>query len=178
MRTSRFLALLVAMLVFASACSSDADPETSEGDQSAESGDSENTGSEDGTDGGSEGSSAAAGDARFVYANPFPIFDLDPSSAFSSENVVLQNVYETLTTFNPPGSAELVSPSLAESWTSNDDATEWTFTLREGVTFHDGTPHSPFRGRHPGPYSSSSPKLPAAKIRLQASPGSVSSSSH
>ena len=29
---------------------------------------------------------------------------------------------------------------LAESWTSNNDATVWTFNLREGVTFHDGTP--------------------------------------
>ena len=30
-------------------------------------------------------------------------------------------------------------PSLATAWESNDDATEWTITLREGVMFHDGT---------------------------------------
>jgi peptide/nickel transport system substrate-binding protein len=29
---------------------------------------------------------------------------------------------------------------LATEWTHNEDATEWTFTLHEGVTWHDGTP--------------------------------------
>src|SRR5690606_19888585 len=29
-------------------------------------------------------------------------------------------------------------PRLAESWTYSDDLTEWTFSLREGVTFHNG----------------------------------------
>ena len=31
-------------------------------------------------------------------------------------------------------------PSLAESWEVSPDQTEWTFTLRQDVTFHDGTP--------------------------------------
>lgn len=31
-------------------------------------------------------------------------------------------------------------PVLAESWESNDALDEWTFTLREGITFHDGSP--------------------------------------
>ena len=35
--------------------------------------------------------------------------------------------------------AELTE-GLATSWEPNEDATQWTFTLREGVTFHDGTP--------------------------------------
>lgn len=30
-------------------------------------------------------------------------------------------------------------PALAQSWSSNDKGTEWTFKLRRGVTFHDGS---------------------------------------
>ena len=33
-----------------------------------------------------------------------------------------------------------VHPFLAESITPNEDFTEWTITVREGITFHDGTP--------------------------------------
>ncbi|HHE72792.1 MAG TPA: ABC transporter substrate-binding protein [Chloroflexi bacterium] len=38
--------------------------------------------------------------------------------------------------------AELQSfePGLAESWTVSDDGLVWTFKIREGLTFHDGTP--------------------------------------
>jgi peptide/nickel transport system substrate-binding protein len=65
--------------------------------------------------------------------------DIDPSSCDSDENVVTTQVYETLTFYNPPGSAETISPKLATSWESSDDAMLWTFHLREGVKFHDGT---------------------------------------
>ena len=79
---------------------------------------------------------------RFVYANPYSFSDLDPASAFSAEHILMQNVYETLTRLDDPeapASEQLVGV-LAESWESNDDATVWTFRLREGVTFHDGAP--------------------------------------
>ena len=95
--------------------------------------------SEDDPDAGSDDETVITA-GRFVYASAFPFVDLDPSSAFSAEHIVLQNVYETLTRFNPPGASELLSPGLAVDWEANDDATAWTFTLREGVVFHDGSP--------------------------------------
>ncbi len=38
-----------------------------------------------------------------------------------------------------PGLDGKPQPDLAVSWSANDSATEWTFKLREGVKFHDGT---------------------------------------
>jgi peptide/nickel transport system substrate-binding protein len=35
-----------------------------------------------------------------------------------------------------------VCPGLAESWASNSDFTQWTFKIRDGVFWHDGTPFS------------------------------------
>ena len=52
--------------------------------------------------------------------------------------VVTTQVEETLIDFKP-GTLEL-APLLAESWTPNADSTEWTFKLKTGVKFHDGTP--------------------------------------
>ena len=51
---------------------------------------------------------------------------------------VTTQVVENLVAF-APGSTELV-PGLATEWSANEDATVWTFELREGVTFQDGTP--------------------------------------
>jgi peptide/nickel transport system substrate-binding protein len=33
-----------------------------------------------------------------------------------------------------------LEPRLAESWTSNADGSEWTFKIRQGAAFHDGSP--------------------------------------
>ena len=49
---------------------------------------------------------------------------------------VVHTLYDTLT---EPDADGAIQPSLAESVTANDDSTVWTITLREGVTFHDGT---------------------------------------
>jgi peptide/nickel transport system substrate-binding protein len=46
-------------------------------------------------------------------------------------------IYEQLTQLKTNTS---VQPALAESWEANEDSTVWTFKIREGVTFHDGTP--------------------------------------
>lgn len=44
---------------------------------------------------------------------------------------------EALTTFDSTGA---LVPALATEWSSSADGLTWTFRLREGVTFHDGTP--------------------------------------
>ncbi|HLV11599.1 MAG TPA: ABC transporter substrate-binding protein [Trueperaceae bacterium] len=49
---------------------------------------------------------------------------------------VIRTMFEGLVGFQD---GELVN-ELAESWEANEDATVYTFHLREGVTFHDGTP--------------------------------------
>ena len=63
---------------------------------------------------------------------------LNPAEASGlSDASVVRTMFEGLVGFDE--NFELV-PELATSWTVNDDATVLDFTLREGVTFHDGTP--------------------------------------
>lgn len=150
---SRLLAILLMFALVASACGSSGD-----GDTAAETGTSDTASTETAESSSSDSDAGAAeetaadedaedpaettlaGSNPFVYAMPFSFFDLDPNSSFGTENIALQNVYETLTVYNPPGSADLLSPGLAESWESSDDSLQWTFNLRQDVTFHDGTP--------------------------------------
>lgn len=63
---------------------------------------------------------------------------LDPTSAAAGaiDSVLYSNVFEGLTRFMGDGS---VVPGLAESWDISEDGLTYTFTLRDGVTFHDGT---------------------------------------
>jgi len=50
---------------------------------------------------------------------------------------VAELLYSSLTRLASNMTAE---PDLAESWTNNPQLTEWTFKLRSGVVFHDGSP--------------------------------------
>lgn len=80
----------------------------------------------------------ATTDAIFYYATGAePYLTLDPSVENSNGVCILQNVYETLTRYNDQTGE--VEPYLATTWTHNDDGTVWEFTLREDVTFHDGS---------------------------------------
>lgn len=63
---------------------------------------------------------------------------MDPTSAAAGaiDSVLYSNVFEGLTRFMSDGS---VVAGLAESWTISEDGLTYTFSLRDGVTFHDGT---------------------------------------
>jgi peptide/nickel transport system substrate-binding protein len=65
------------------------------------------------------------------------VTDLDPAYSFSSEIIVMANMYETLLVYT--GGDPEVRPALATSYEVSSDGLTWTFKLREGVKFHDGT---------------------------------------
>ncbi|MBV1868547.1 MAG: ABC transporter substrate-binding protein [Marinosulfonomonas sp.] len=63
---------------------------------------------------------------------------LDPTSAAAGaiDSVVYSNIFEGLTRFMADGS---VVPGLAASWNISGDGLTYTFSLQDGVKFHDGT---------------------------------------
>ncbi|HAJ34656.1 MAG TPA: peptide ABC transporter substrate-binding protein, partial [Chloroflexi bacterium] len=88
--------------------------------------------------GGEAGSEAAAVNKVLrINLGTFPDV-LDPQkSSFVNEIANLKLVYEGLT--RQDGDLATV-PAAAESWTYNDDATQLTFTLRDGLVYSDGSP--------------------------------------
>ncbi|MGA8905472.1 MAG: ABC transporter substrate-binding protein [Candidatus Bathyarchaeia archaeon] len=65
------------------------------------------------------------------------VTDLDPAYSFSGEVIAMSNVYEGLLLYT--GGTPEVKPALATSYNVSADGLTWTFKLREGVKFHDGT---------------------------------------
>lgn len=110
------------------ACGSDDEEDTSTTDSSSESSSS-----------GSTAAPAAGGDLiagiQFGDANsgldPLNMLDLGTYS-------VLSQSFEYLVGLGPDGN--IAATSLATGWSPNDDGTSWTFNLREGVTWQDGSP--------------------------------------
>jgi peptide/nickel transport system substrate-binding protein len=68
-----------------------------------------------------------------AHTNLYP-----PSGGFYPNGGILNQITDKLT-FQDPKTLK-IEPWLAESWTSNEDLTQYTFKLRKGVTFSDGTP--------------------------------------
>ncbi len=86
--------------------------------------------------------SAQDGGRTLVVAIPQQTVQLDPAIAggngYGDIIPIHDNINEGLTRFKI-GTGE-VEPALAESWSASEDGLTYTFTLRQGVTFHDGTP--------------------------------------
>ncbi len=67
-------------------------------------------------------------------AEPIGLYCADETDGESLR--ACEQVMESLLAYEP--GTGLPVASLAESWEANDDLTEWTFTLRQGVKFHNG----------------------------------------
>jgi peptide/nickel transport system substrate-binding protein len=109
-------ALLLALAVAAAGCGGDEEGEPAQ------------TGDEE----------AAAG-GTLVFAGAADPLVLDGALVSDGESLrVIDQLFEGLVTLEP-GTTEVI-PALATEWESSEDGLEWTFNLREGVTFHDGEP--------------------------------------
>ncbi|SED06517.1 glutathione ABC transporter substrate-binding protein [Paenibacillus sp. GP183] len=82
------------------------------------------------------GSSGTAKPKDLTFAWGGDPTTMDPQNTTVFETAVVQ-IFENLVAFN--GNMEIV-PQLAKSWEHSSDNKNWTFTLREGVKFQDGTP--------------------------------------
>jgi ABC-type transport system substrate-binding protein len=74
-----------------------------------------------------------------VFARSGDSVGLDPARETDGESFYgSTQIFDNLVEF-VPGTTE-IQPALAERWDISDDGLEFTFYLREGVEFHDGTP--------------------------------------
>jgi peptide/nickel transport system substrate-binding protein len=97
------------------------------------------TGAEEVAEGQGEEEAAAEGGETFVFGTTADPAVLDGALVSDGESLrAIDQMFEGLVA-TAPGSTEIV-PSLATEWEASEDGTAWTFQLREGVTFHDGTP--------------------------------------
>ncbi len=72
------------------------------------------------------------------FAKPGKVRTKDPQKFYGLNEFVLhRNIFEPLVDLDQQGKIYGV---LAESWQPSADGKVWTFKLRQGVKFHDGTP--------------------------------------
>jgi peptide/nickel transport system substrate-binding protein len=75
----------------------------------------------------------------FVFGQSGDAVKLDPALIEDGLSArVTQQIFENLVTFDGPTTR--IKPALAETWETSPDGKTWTFHLRQGVSFHDGTP--------------------------------------
>lgn len=78
------------------------------------------------------------GGGTLIFGRGGDSVSLDPITVTDGESfAVTQNIFETLIRFGEQDTT--LQPGLAKEWKVSDDGLEYTFTLQEGVKFHDGT---------------------------------------
>ncbi len=81
---------------------------------------------------------AGGGPIRWSLTGVSDLVSLDPAKASDQQDfTVITFLYGGLVMLD--GQLQ-VAPSLATEWTVSDDSLTYTFTLRDGITFSDGTP--------------------------------------
>ncbi|MFI5496752.1 ABC transporter substrate-binding protein [Actinoplanes sp. NPDC051859] len=84
------------------------------------------------------GGEGKAGTGTFIFAGAGDPKNFDPIFNDDGESFrPIRQMYDTLIT-HKAGTAELTG-GLAESWSNDPTGKVWTFKLRQGVKFHDGT---------------------------------------
>jgi len=82
---------------------------------------------------------AAAAETTLVIAMQADPTGLDPEAVLNnSSGFVMSTIYDGLVKYKP-GTVD-IEPGLAEKWDISKDGLTYTFHLRKGVKFHDGTP--------------------------------------
>lgn len=87
--------------------------------------------------GGDVGDPVRGGSLAYAIEAESESYCLPEASLAISGITVVRAIYDPLTAPNADGK---IVPYLAESVVPDDDYTQWTITLRDGVVFHDGTP--------------------------------------
>ena len=82
---------------------------------------------------------AAAANGILKVATSAAVTTWDPVQSFSTEAFYMTSLYEPLIWKNEVGAATDYSPALATTWSHSKDGLTWTFNLRSGATFHDGS---------------------------------------
>ena len=78
-------------------------------------------------------------DNTLIFGRDGDSITLDPSQVLDGESAkVCDMIFDTLVQYREDTTD--IEPALAVAWDSSADGLTWTFQLRQGVQFHDGTP--------------------------------------
>jgi len=88
--------------------------------------------------GGEPAAGGSASGGTLVFGTSADPKSMDGAYVSDGESLrVVRQLFETLVTTKPGGTE--IEPALAKSYEASSDGKTWTFTLRDGVRFHDGT---------------------------------------